>query len=195
MKQLALVLGLAACGGSHASDPGQHAVGTYVGGGSMLFGADDCTYAGAPGVFATDSATPAKGPRFVVGPGKISVACPKTSYDELAVVPTGATISGPKKIGATHEIADSFSAHLVAGGRELAGEASIDWTLGTDCAGVAAYGDVLGAQDTGGRDRTRTLVRAAKGKCTVIVTLTTGNGSEPGFAGKAFQAEQLVAVE
>ena len=59
----------------------------------------------------------------------------------------------------------------VAGDRELLGVTSegtnVDRQLDKDCGGVATLGPVLGAQDTGGADITRTLVKAKAGKCTL----------------------------
>jgi hypothetical protein len=199
--KLAVVLSLvlaAACGSDGKSSLGVYAVGTYIGGGS-IFGADDCTYEGGPSVFQssdepTPSSTPAKGPRFITNPGRIVVRCPKTELAAVAAHPTGATMTGPKtlKRGAKSDI---FMAQLVANKQELRGEANIEWQLGSDCAGIATFSPVLGAQDTGGRDRTRTLEPIAAGKCTVIATLTTGSTLYPSFAPKAFQTQTLVTVQ
>ena len=63
----------------------------------------------------------------------------------------------------------------LAGTRELRGvhqgNASPEWSLGKDCDGVAVFGVVLGAQDTGGRDITRKLVAARAGSCTITATI------------------------
>ncbi|MDQ3369219.1 MAG: hypothetical protein M3680_27650 [Myxococcota bacterium] len=185
---------LAACGSS-ANTSTEHAVGTYVGGGST-FGADTCTYAGSPAVFAASgpSASAAPGPRFVVAPGTITKRCGDTTTEVKAVVPTGAAITGPSKIKRGSE-SDLFQGHLVSNGRELRGEARVDWQLGQDCAGVAAFAPVLGAQDTGGRDRSRKLVPTGAGTCTVILTLTTGSLLDESFKPQALQAEKLVTIE
>ena len=189
-KLVLLAVALAGCG-SRASRGELHAVGTYIGGGSMLFGTDDCQYSGAPGVFASNSATPEPGPRFVRGAGEITIACPKVTRHVTAVEPTGAKIWGEPemKIGEKQLL----TANLVSDSDDLSGQARIEWTLGSDCASVASFGPVLGAQDTGGRDRSRDLIAAAKGSCHVTVTLTTGNELD-NIPGKAFQQSMLVTV-
>lgn len=186
---LALVV-LVACG-SRGSNAERHAVGTFIGGGS-IFGSDDCEYTGTPGVFV-DSAKPARGPRFVRGTGTITVTCPKVTREVRAVEPTAAKLWGPRavKAGTTSEL---FTASLAAGDHVLFGEARIEWSLGADCNGIATFGPVLGAQDTGGKDRSRTLVTTGKGTCTVIVALATGNPDES-YPGKGYQAQQLVTIE
>jgi hypothetical protein len=195
-----LAIVVAGCGSNGKSSLGSYAVGTYIGGGSFLMGSDDCKYEGGPGVFApsgtdaTPSATPANGPRFISAPGRILVHCPKTELEAEALLPTGVKLDGPATI-ARGGNSDGFSAHLAAGGKELMGEGAIDWTLGKDCEGIATYGVVSGAQDTGGRDRTRRLVPAAAGKCTVIVTITTGSSLYASFKPVAFQAETLVTIQ
>lgn len=196
MRTVWILAAIAACGGSGGSGSStpNHAVGTYVGGGSMMFGPDNCVYSGSPTVFSHDSTLDRPGPRLVVGAGSITQTCGSSKTTTPAVVPTGAVIIGPATVkhGAVQA---SFAAHLVADGRELTGEPTIEWTLGHDCDGIATFGPVLGAQDTGGRDRTRTLEPAGAGKCTVIATLTTGSTLEASFKPQAFQAEKLVAVE
>src|SRR3954465_3961532 len=89
-KLLSLAVVLVGCHSSHGVET--QAVGTYIGGGSIIFGADDCQYSGAPGVFAQDSAKPERGPRFVTGAGAITIACPKVTREVTAVMPTGAKI-------------------------------------------------------------------------------------------------------
>lgn len=192
--RILLVLAVSGCGSSGASSLGDYAVGTYIGGGAILTGSDDCTYQGGPTVFAPASATAAAGPRFITGPGRILVHCPKVELTAEAIEPTGIAIAGPAKV--ERGKSDLFTAHLVAGGgKELQGEASLDWKLGPDCAGRAAFSAVLGAQDTGGRDRHRTLEATAAGTCTVIATMTTGTALVESFRGKSFQAETLVTIE
>ncbi len=66
---------------------------------------------------------------------------------------------------------DSYRITVQAAGRELdgvrqGGEAPV-WTLGPDCAGVAELAPVMGSQDTGGPDITRTLVPSKPGSCTL----------------------------
>ncbi|MDB4960650.1 MAG: hypothetical protein JWP01_649 [Myxococcales bacterium] len=193
------LLALSACG--KKSDPlsslSNHAIGTYIGGGSML-GTDSCTYSGTPSVFQSDdgkpSSEPAKGPRFVFAAGTITKDCAGEKSTVKAVVPTGAKIVGPSNVTAGAK-SDLFTAYLVSDGSELGGEASIDWKLGHDCDGLAAFGPVMGAQDTGGKDRSRTLEAKAKGTCTVIVGLTTGTALNESFKPQAFQAEMLVTIK
>lgn len=158
----------------------------------MLFGADDCTYSGAPGVFGADSGTPAGGPRMVSGTGTITIACPKVTREVTAVEATGAKIWGEStmKVGATQML----SANLTAGSDDLVGEAAIDWTLGDDCKSVASFGPVMGAQDTGGKDRSRELIAAATGTCHVTVTLTTGSDLA-NVPGKPYRQSLVVTVQ
>ncbi|MBA3392516.1 MAG: hypothetical protein H0T89_07730 [Deltaproteobacteria bacterium] len=198
MTRIALLLVVAACGSKEGSTS-NHAVGTYVGGGS-IFGADSCTYVGDAGVFApglsdnTPSTTAASGPRFVIAPGKLTKTCGDAKTAITAVTPTGAAITGPSKVkkGATSE---AFNANLVANSKTLDGEANLAWQLGKDCENRATFSSVLGAQDTGGKDRHRTLVTTGAGTCTVIVTATTGSSLFESFKPQAFQAEKLVTIE
>ena len=175
-----------------------HAVGTYIGGASM-FGSETCTYAGTPGVFQTDDGKPSAdaegGPRFVFAAGTITKECKSGHKAKVnALVPTGAKISGPSKlkVGDTNNM---FHPHLVANGKELGGEAYVDWKLGNDCNGIAEFGPVLGAQDTGGKDRTRDLVTKGKGKCTVMLGLTTGTALAESFKPQTLQTELVVTIE
>ncbi|MBA3458532.1 MAG: hypothetical protein H0T46_01115 [Deltaproteobacteria bacterium] len=190
-KFAALAVLLVGCGSSHASRGEVHAVGTYIGGGSYLFGSDDCQYSGAPGVFV-NSAVPENGPRFIRGSGRITIACPKVTREVVAVVPTGAKIWGEKtmKVGEKQLL----TASLVAGDDDLFGEARIEWNLGTDCTNVASFGPVMGAQDTGGQDRSRDVIAAAKGACHVTVTLSTGSELE-NVASKGYQQTLLITVK
>jgi hypothetical protein len=191
MTKLALlVMALVGCG-SHTSRAEVHAVGTYIGGGSMLFGADDCRYSGAPGVFAANSATPEPGPRFVRGAGTITIACPKVTREVTALEPTGARIWGEREMRSGEK--QLLMANLTAGTDDLVGEASIEWALGADCANVASFGPVMGAQDTGGPDRSRDLIAGGTGTCHVTVTLTTGNSLDE-VPGRSFQQSLLVTV-
>ena len=187
----AVIALVAACGGRGTGSLPDQAVGTDIGGGSMIVGPDDCKYTGSPGVFV-EGDKPKDGPRFVRGPGKITVTCPKTTLEVEALVPTAARISGPSETGKT---SDLFQASLYAGDRELDGQPRLEWTLGKDCDGLATFGPVLGSQDTGGRSRSRTLVTSGKGTCTVIATLTTGDSNDPSFPAKSFQAEKLVTIK
>ncbi len=190
---------LGACGSS-ARAPELHSVGTYIGGGSMRLGTnDECTYTGsAAGVFEGDEkpATEAnRGPRYVTGVGTITRDCSGTKTRYEAVMPTAAMIDGPATLKLGSEDLNFLSAHLVANGKRLAGEASLDWGLGPDCNGVAEFAPVTGSQDTGGPSRSRSLVVKAKGTCTVLLTAQTGeNVSYPSFKGATFQAQHKVAI-
>ena len=193
---------LVGCGGS-SSTPELHAVGTYIGGGSYLTGSSDCTYLGTDGVFVDDTGKPSttaeRGPRFVMAPGTITESCSsghKATY--TAVVPTGAVITGPASIRATEKdtLATMYQGALVANGKTLAGKARLDWQLGPDCAGIADFAPVLGAQDTGGKDRTRSLVPTGKaGTCTLMLGVLTGSGLDESFKPQTFQTTQTVTVK
>lgn len=191
---------LAACGNS-SSKPGLVAVGTYLGGGSYLTGPSTCTYTGAPGVFGEDggkkSTDAESGPRFIVGPGQITEQCKSGVKNEYkAVVPTGTAISGPASIKADGKESAHFEGYLVAGGQRLGGEPGLGWELGPDCSGIAEFGPVHGAQDTGGKDRDRSLVATAKGTCTIKLTASTGSDVlYPSFKGATFHAEQKVTIQ
>ncbi len=194
MKPAWLLVVLGACG-AKSSSPYDYAVGTYIGGGSIM-GADNCTYSAGPNVFmpSGELGAPAKGPRFISGAGQIDVKCPNTEYEAEAIVPTGVKITGPNSLTVGAE-SQRFSATLVAGDRELNGEPTLEWVLSIGCEGHAAFGEVLGAQDTGGRDRTRTLTTTSAGTCQVDVMATTGNSSYPSFQRKAFMDSILVTIK
>ena len=187
--------------GSSAAEPELHAVGTYIGGGSMYFGSDPCTYTGsAPNVFEGDNkpATEAdSGPRYVTGAGMITQDCSGSKTQIRTVAASGVKISGPAsvKVG-SDTVTDYFSGTLIANGKELRGEAYLDWGLGPDCNGIAEFAPVMGSQDTGGKDRTRSLVTKSKGTCTVLLTATTGDSTlYPDFKGGAtFQAQKKVTI-
>jgi hypothetical protein len=196
----AVAVGVLAACGSKASGPELHAVGTYIGGGSIMFGSDPCTYAGsAPGVFeggdkpATEAA---RGPRYVTGAGMITQDCEGRKTQVQTVAATSVNISGPAAVKAGTESESNYSGTLMANGKELDGEPYLDWGLGPDCNGIAEFGPVMGSQDTGGSDRTRKLVTKGKGTCTVLLTATTGGSTNyPDFKGGAtFQAQKKVTI-
>jgi hypothetical protein len=196
------LLAAAACGTSSANpfDQERHAVGTYIGGGSFLRGTSSCTYEGGPRVFmpngtnTTPSWTPDAGPRFVFAPGRIIKRCGDSTERLAAVEPTGAVIDGPAKIkrGTT---SDLYTAQLIANGLPLRGDAPIEWHLGQDCAGITEFAPVMGAQDTGGRDRFRQLIANGKGTCTLTVDLTLGSSLAPSFQPRTFQTHRLITIE
>ena len=112
----------------------------------------------------------------LVGEGMITKTCgdSKTVYD--VVTATSARIEGPDtwKVGTT-DSADYHRFVPFAGARRLEGVtqggSSPVWSLGADCAGVATFGPVLGAQDTGGADISRTLAATKAGSCTISAKL------------------------
>jgi hypothetical protein len=200
LKSCFLLLALVAASCS-ADQTRYHSVGTYIGG-SSLFGADECSYDASPGVLlhSDRSSKPQKGIAFVYAPGTIIQHCPAGDFKHKAIVPTAAKINGPNKV--QHgDVSGYFSAHLYDKERELSGEGRVDWTLGQDCDGagigkhVASFSAVRGSQDTGGPDRGRSLMTSEPGKCTVIVTITTGSDLAGAFVGKSYRAEMLVSVE
>lgn len=189
---------LGACG-SRTVEPDRVAVGTYIGGGSYLFGPSTCEYAGDTGVFRSrDGKTSADfegGPRFIVGPGTIKQQC-QSGYtaQSIAMVPTGVIITGPSTVRIGTQPDDYFRDVLVAGTTELDGDAYTDWQLGPDCAGVAEFAPVMGAQDTGGKDRIRSLVPKAKGTCTITASATVGPNQD-GFQPMSFTTQKRVTIQ
>lgn len=189
---------LGACG-SRAVEPERVAVGTYIGGGSFLLGPSTCEYAGDPGVFRTEGGKASGdfdgGPRFIVGPGAIKQQC-QSGYtaQSIAMVPTGVVITGPSTVKLGTQPDDYFRDVLVAGTTELEGEAYTDWQLGPDCAGVAEFAPVMGAQDTGGKDRIRSLVPKAKGTCTIIANATVGPFHD-GFQPMSFSVQKRITIQ
>ena len=183
---------LTGCGSAARGARDAVAVGTYVGGGDVIFGPDPCTYTAAPGVLGKSEYAP-RGPLMVIGAGTITATCPNNNHEIDAVVPTAARISGPTKVAAGG--AGDFDGTLVAGERIASGKARIEWTLGRDCDGAAHFDAVLGAQDTGGPDRNRKLLATAKGACTVSLSLTTGDSADASVPHQTFKAEQHVVIE
>ena len=198
---LSLLVGITACGTSSGDALNQevHAVGTYIGGGS-IFGSEPCTYEGGPAVFmpngtnTTPSSTPTKGPRFVFAAGRIIKKCGDATTRITAVVPDNVVMTGSSKVkvGTTSE---PFDAYLTGKGMRLAGDAHIEWSLGHDCTGIAEFAPTMGAQDTGGRDRFRRLIATGKGTCTLTVDLTIGSSLAPSFPGRTFETQRLISVE
>ena len=157
------------------SQPRQaYAVGTYIGGGSWLLGPSGCTYDAPPSV--AELVDDQRGQKFMAklkGEGTIVETCGdvKTVYDVVRA--TAGRIDGPARLEAGATSAP-YAFVPLAGAREVRGVhqggASPEWSLGRNCDGVAAFGVVLGAQDTGGPDITRTLVAAKAGACTITAT-------------------------
>jgi hypothetical protein len=181
------------CGRSYCFDC--QAIGTYIGGGSFLIGSDPCEYAGEAGVF--DDEAPAlsfqRGPRFVVGEGRILQRCGTTVTPVRAQWPTAALITGPKQIRAGAE-SEMFQGELVSGNRILMGKGNLDWSLGRDCRGVAVFAPVLGSSDTGGPDRFRTLRTSLPGTCTLTLRMTTGDYLSPHFKPQTYDAAMTVEI-
>ena len=170
---LLVVASVACC--TRAQPRQAYAVGTYIGGGSWLLGPSDCTYDAPPSVAALVNGQ--RGQPFMAelkGEGTIVETCRdvKTVYDVVRA--TDGRIDGPATLDAGATSAP-YAFVPLAGTRELRGvhqgNASPEWSLGKDCDGVAVFGVVLGAQDTGGRDITRTLVAARAGSCTITATI------------------------
>lgn len=197
------LVALVACGKSKSSDgplAATVAVGTYVGGGSMVVGPDTCTYVGEPGMFEpapTDlpASDKDRGPRFILAPGKITMTCGDLISTLTAVVPNGAIITGPSTLKVGGEQAAWFEARFTRDGKEIEGRGQLAWSLGPDCEGVATFGPVMGSQDTGGPDRTRRLVTTKAGTCTVKAQLSTGNESYPKVTPVPFKIERPVTIQ
>jgi hypothetical protein len=169
-------LAVAACSrGSVQRDA--YAVGTYIGAGSALISTALCTYDAPPTV--AELFTDAQGRKFMaklIGEGTITETCPRTKTVYDVVKATGGRIDGPQScsVGGT-ETCGPFQFVAMAGARELRGVhqggESPTWSLGNDCRGVAVFGPVLGAQDTGGRSIIRSLVGRHAGSCTVTARI------------------------
>jgi hypothetical protein len=157
-----------------------YAVGSYVGGGSMIFGATGCTYEAKRAVadLAEDRRT-----GTLVGAGEIVETCGQSKRTFDVLKPTSARVTGPSKVavGAHHD--EPFHIVLLADNRELTYANAVNWTLGHDCAGKAVIQKNPGAQDTGRDEKNLWLETKGKGQCTVI-------GDVLGQ-----QAEKLVSIE
>ncbi len=185
-------------GCSTPAQPESYAVGTRLGGGSLLFGADTCTYTAAPSVADISSSSPHMA--FLVGPGEVKKECPngfKATY--RAEIPTGAVVTGPPELRLGRDEASApYHAVFVSGRRELYGEGEADWSLGEDCKGVAEF---IPTQDHGahggGRQHFRALVPNHAGVCTIRVTLTSVRNSiaPPSFQPLSFAASLRVVVK
>ena len=111
-----------------------YAVGTYIGGGSWLFGPSDCTYEAPPAV--ADLSTDERGRRFMAkleGEGSVTETCRdvKTTYD--VVKATAGRINGPAILKTGSDPSARFSFVPLAGTRELLGVhqggPSPEWSL------------------------------------------------------------------
>jgi hypothetical protein len=100
----------------------------------------------------------------------ITETCGDTKRTIDALKATRLEIAGADtlKVGAT---SDHYAVKVFAGDRPLRGveqgNKAPDWQLDKDCDGIATFGPVLGAQDTGGADISRTLVTTKAGSCTL----------------------------
>lgn len=198
-----LCVATAACGGPRWAGGEvvsyEHAVGTYIGGGSMITGSDPCEYASDSDVFGPRSVESgvdarASGPRFVLRPGPIEARCPKWKDAITAVQPKGAQIEGLIEL-TVGDTMNSYSTHFVANGHAINGDGNAEWTLGPDCAGVATFAPVMGSQDTGGPEKHRHLVTTKAGTCTVHVALSTGSESAKDAVVQTFKAELKVTIK
>jgi hypothetical protein len=177
----------AGCGHAAAELPRAQAVGTYIGAITP-----DCTYTGP--ALASD-ATGAPGRRFAAREGEITVSCRGSVYTIRAVNPTSATISGPDELPVGKTVNENYVAHLAAPGFELDNDPfDVEWSLGADCLNHAEFAPVMGAQDTGGRERFRHLVVSSPGTCTLKVSATTGSSSYESFIPQTFRAEKTVKL-
>lgn len=146
-------------------------------GGGSIFGPESCSYFAKPEV--AELSADNRGNIFMatlVGEGTVTKTCGETKISYDVRTATAARIKGPGawKIGAPTPTARLEFIPL-AGSRELlgvrSGSAGPDWSLGNDCAGVATFAPVLGAQDTGGADVSRSLVATKPGTCTISATM------------------------
>lgn len=182
-----LLVCTAGCGHAAAELPRAQAVGTYIGGITP-----DCTYTGP--ALASD-ATGAPGRRFTAREGEIKVSCRGSVYTIHAVKPTSATISGPDELPVGKTVDENYVAHLAAPGVELDSDPfEVEWSLGADCSNHAEFAPVMGAQDTGGRERFRHLVVSSPGTCTLKVSATTGSSAHESFTPQTFLAEKTVKL-
>lgn len=179
MKHLFAVVVVVGCG-SGGSSAERHAVGTYIGS-----AADGCEYQGKLSVF--DPNTPVQGPRFIRGPGTITVKCPNATREVAAVLPTTIRITGAPKSMKVGDKA-TLTAHFIAGKHDLLGEARTQWTA--ICPNIIELGPVQDAD----LDRRRELIALGKGKCQLTVGLMTGRAEE-NFQGQGWQDTILVVVE
>jgi hypothetical protein len=150
------------------------AVGTWVGGGSMLFGPSSCTYDAPPSV--AELSTNTEGKAFMarlVGEGSITETCRHGLTHFRVRRATALRIDGPGtlRVGPNEGVNDGFGVMPLAQSEALlgvrqGGEAP-EWSLGEDCAGVAHFGPLLGSSDTGGPSIRRWLVGERPGSCTL----------------------------
>lgn len=141
-------------------------VGSYIGGGSVLFGSSHCKYDGPPAVIelAGDGEM-----GTLVGEGTVHMTCPSGVKGTIEVLKaTGARIDGPDraKIGES----SFYSPVLLAGTRELVTFKIPQlpvWTLGKDCAGVAEEVPDQSSQDFGGKSGNLQVAAKGKGRCTI----------------------------
>jgi hypothetical protein len=152
------------CGKKH--DREAYPVGSYIGGGSVLFGSSHCTYDAPPSVAQLwDN----KEGGTLVGEGRVKVTCPsgaEYAFDVLKA--TGATIHGEDTI----RVGDNsfYYPVLLAGTRELATWQIPQlpvWTFGKNCAGVASEIPDNSSQDTGGKSGNLQIAANRKGSCTI----------------------------
>lgn len=166
-----LLLLVVGCRKERADGGDSWAVGTYIGGGSVLFGPGTCTYDAPPDV--AELSRDQQGVVFMaklVGEGSISERCNGRVTAHPVRRATALRMDGPSVVR-RGMVAGPFSVVPLAGATELRGVhqggTSPTWSLAPDCAEVAEVAPVLGASDTGGPSIQRTLVALRAGTCTI----------------------------
>ncbi len=142
-------------------------VGSYIGGGSVLFGSAHCKYEGPPAVIEltadAESGT-------LVGEGTVKVSCPSgVEYTVEVLKATGAEIDGRDTIQGGSDSA-FYYLELLADTRELVTSKIPQrpvWELGQDCAGVAEEIPDNSSQDFGGKSGNLQVRAKGKGSCTI----------------------------
>jgi hypothetical protein len=153
------------CGKKH--DREAYPVGSFIGGGSVLFGSSHCKYDAPPSVIEL-TASGEMG--TLVGEGTVKVSCPSgVDYTVDVLKVTGARIDGPDTIK-IHDDLNFYYPKLLAGTRELATwqiPRRPEWIFGKDCAGVASEIPDNSSQDFGGRSGNLQVAANGKGSCTI----------------------------
>jgi hypothetical protein len=170
MRTYPLLVLLLGCNSAPAREA--YAVGAAVGGGSVIFGSSDCTYAVRPASVAALDAD-RKGPVVLVGAGELDQTCgdATTTYD--VVEPTAIRIDGPASLGRGGHPGE-YIVTALAGTRRLRADGvdlRPDWTLGPDCAGRITGEQDLGAgHDFGDPSYAFDATAVGAGTCTLSVT-------------------------
>ena len=155
-----------AIGCSKKPDREAYPVGSYIGGGSVLFGSSHCTYDAPPSVAQLWDD---KEGGMLVGEGQLKVTCPSgAEYMVDVFKATGAKIRGKGTIKVGDR--DFYYPVLLSGTRELATWQIPHhpiWTFGKDCAGVASEIPDPSSQDFGGKSGNLQVAANGKGSCTI----------------------------